>query len=411
MKTPFFIAFRYLFAKKSHTIINVISLVSLLSVVVSTGALFIVLSIFNGLQNYVSQNFNSFNADFAITPKQGKTFTFSKENVQKIKKIQGVHYVSEVLSDVAVFVYEDRQFIAKIKGVYPDYYQLKRMDTLVYNGDYLLQKGQNQFAIMGSGVANRLKCATSPMISNSLTIYYPNRNAKLNPSNPAQNINAERLTPFGFFTSGTEYDGSYVFVSIDFARRLMGYSNQSTSIEIGIDEKASVKKIRNELTLAFGESYDIKDAYQQEAELYKVMKSEKMAIYFILSFILLVASFTIIGMIAILVLDKQKDINVLYSLGADNGFVKKIFMFEGMLITLSGALIGLLIGGIFCWLQTTFHLIHFGDGSYMLNYYPVEIYGGDIVFILLTVIVISFPATYIPVVKISERLFKNSTLR
>jgi len=411
VKTPFFIAFRYLFAKKSHTIINVISMVSLVSVMVSTGALFIVLSIFNGLQNYVSLNFNSFNPDLAITPKQGKTFSVSKTNLEKIKQLEGIHYLSEVLSDVAVFVYEDRQFIAKIKGVYPDYHRLKRLDTIVYTGEYLLQKGENYFAIMGSGVANRLKCATSPLINNSLTIHYPNRNKKLNSANPSQNIMTERITPYGFFASGTDYDGSYVFVPIDFARKLMNYTNQVTAIEIGVNDNATIKNIKEKIIAIIGNTYEIKDAYQQENDLYKVMKSEKMAIYLILSFILLVASFNIIGMIAILVLDKQKDINVLYSLGADNAFIKSIFMFEGMLISLSGAIIGLIIGGVFCWLQTRFHFIRFGDGSYLLNYYPVQIYTRDIVFILLTVTIICFPATYIPVVKISEKLFKHSRLR
>jgi lipoprotein-releasing system permease protein len=389
----------------------VISIVSLVSVMVSTGALFVVLSIFNGLQNYVSLNFNSFNADLAIFPKEGKTFSMSKADLQKIQQLEGIYYLTEVLSDVSVFVYEDRQFIAKIKGVYPDYYRLKRLDTMVYAGEYLLQKGDNYFAILGSGVANRLKCATSPLINNSLTIYYPNRNKKLNPTNPSQNIITERLTPFGFFASGTDYDGSYVFVPIDFARKLMNYTNQVTSIEIGINSNTSIKNIKENIIAIIGSTYEVKDAYQQENELYKVMKSEKMAIYLILSFILLVASFNIIGMIAILVLDKQKDINVLYSLGADNTFIKRIFMFEGMLISLSGAIMGLIIGGIFCWLQIRFHFIHFGDGSYLLNYYPVQIYGRDIVFILLTVTAICFPATYIPVVKISEKIFKNSILK
>ncbi len=411
MKAAFFIAFRYLFAKKSHSIIHVISLISLLSVVVCTGALFIILSIFNGLQNYVSHNFNTFHADIEITPKKGKTFVLSDKVLQNIHDIEGVDYVSEVLTDVAVFAYKDRQFIGKIKGVAPDYYRLKRLDTMVYAGSFLLASGPMHAAILGSGVASRLNCAVSSMFNNSLSVYYPNRHKKTNLANPTQNINIRRITPYGFFVSGTEYDASYVFVPIAFARDLMQYTNQITSLEIAVDPKASVKASIGKIKEVLGPDFYVKDAYQQEEDLYKVMQAEKTAIYLILTFILLVASFNIIGMIAILVLDKQKDINVLYSLGAPNAFVKRVFMLEGMMITFAGAIIGLIIGGIFCWLQTTFHLIHFGDGSYMLNYYPVKIYVRDIIFILLTVMIISFPATYIPVVKISERIFKHSSLR
>ena len=411
MKTSFFIALRYLFTKKSHTLINVISLISLVSVVVCTGALFIVLSIFNGLQNYVSHNFNSFNADLEITPQKGKTFILNDSKIDKIKQIDGVYYASKVLSDVAVLSYQNRQFIARIKGVSPDYYKLKHLDTMVYNGRFLLQSGNNYFAVLGSGVANRLKCAVSPMVNNALSVYYPIRNKKLNPTDPSQNLTVLHITPFGEFISGTEYDASYIFVSLDFARQLMDYPNQITSLEIGINPDASSNTIVKKISAIIGKGFYVKDAYQQEADLYKVMQSEKMAVYLILTFIFLVASFNIIGMIAILVLDKQKDINVLYSLGANNTMIKRVFMLEGMMITFSGAVLGLLIGSIFCWMQTTFHLIHFGDGSYMLNYYPVQIYGKDIFFILLTVMAISFPATYIPVVKISDKLFKNSSLR
>lgn len=411
MKAPFFIAFRYLFTKKSHSLINVISLISLLSVIICSGALFIILSIFNGLQNYVSQNFNSFNADIEISPKKGKTFILSEEKLQKIKQTEGIRYVSEVLTDIAVFAYEDRQFIGKIKGVYPDYFQLKRLDTMVFSGNFLLQISNMHAAVLGSGVANRLNCSVSAIINPSLTVYYPDRHKKTNLANPSKNLHIARITPFGVFASGTEYDASYVFVPIDFARDLMQYPEQITSLEIGVEQNVPLKPLIKKLQLLVGDAYYVKDAYQQEEELYKVMQAEKTAIYLILTFIFLVASFNIIGMIAILVLDKQRDINVLYSLGADNTFVKRVFMLEGMMISFSGAVIGLIIGLIFCWLQTRFHLIQFGDGSYMLNYYPVEIYIRDILLILVTIMAISFPATYIPVVKISERLFKNSTLR
>lgn len=197
MKAPFFIAFRYLFTKKSHSLINVISLISLLSVIICSGALFIILSIFNGLQNYVSQNFNSFNADIEISPKKGKTFILSEEKLQKIKQTEGIRYVSEVLTDIAVFAYEDRQFIGKIKGVYPDYFQLKRLDTMVFSGNFLLQISNMHAAVLGSGVANRLNCSVSAIINPSLTVYYPDRHKKTNLANPSKNLHIARITPFG----------------------------------------------------------------------------------------------------------------------------------------------------------------------------------------------------------------------
>lgn len=408
MRTSLFIAYRYLFTKKSHTIINVISIISLISVVVCTAALFIVLSIFNGLQNYVAHNFNSFNADLAITPKTGKTFIIDNEQLEKIKQIKGVHYLSEVVADIGVVTYEDRQLIVQIKGVAPDYYRLKHLDTLIFNGEYLLEVGENSFALLGVGVANRLQCAVSPMVNNALTIYYPNRNKKFSASNPSQNLNIQRITPFGVFLSETEYDASFIFVPLAFARNLMNYTDEVTSIEIGTLPNANTDNISKAITEIIGDDFYIKNAYQQEEDLYKIMQAEKLAIYLILTFIFLVASFNIVGMIAILVLDKKRDISVLYSLGADNRMIRRIFMLEGMLIALAGVFLGLLIGSIFCWLQTTFHLISFGDGTYILNYYPVKIYGRDIFFIVLTVVAISFPATYIPVLKISEKLLKSS---
>ena len=400
MNISLFIARRYLLAKKSHNIINIISIVSLVGTAVATGALFIVLSTFNGLQTFVEQSFNAFNADIEITPKQGKIIVENAFDLQEIASWKEVDYLSPVLSDVVGFEYEQQKFIAKIKGVNLDYQRMNCLDTTVRNGIFLLDDNGFPLAVLGSGVSSTLNCPVSEMINNSLKIYYPNRTKKKSAVISMESLNYEAITPVGIFNTQTNYDGEYVFVPLYFARQLLGYESGYTSLEIRCKSKKDIDIVQNKLTKLLGDDYFVKNAHQQEEMLYKVMQSEKWMVYAILSFILLIASFNMVGIIAILILEKKKDIHILHSMGANTKTIRRIFLYEGFLISVSGTLIGFVLGLIFCLLQIYFQFIGFGEGSYILEAYPVEIRLTDIVLIFAIVFCITLPPAYLPVRKL-----------
>lgn len=398
MNAALYIAKRYLFAKKSHNIINFISMLSLIGVAVASGALLIVLSIFNGLQDFIAQSVNAFNPDLEITSREGKVFPQNAINLQKIAAWDDVQYCSEVLSDVVVFACEDRQFIAKLKGVRNDYTKMNRLDTMV-EGHFVLHENDNDFAVLGGNIAYRLDCFAG-VPNTFLKVYYPDRMRKNVSINNLSSLNSQIIIPSGVFYTYTEYDAEYVFVPIDFAKQLLGYDSAYTSIEIKCKD-GKVNAVQRKLKEMYGDKFYVRNAYQQEEDLYKVMQSEKWGIYAILSFILVIAMFNIISMMTILILEKKEQIKVFYSMGADKTMIKNIFFYEGLLITGIGLLIGIVIGLLFCFLQSQFEFITFGDGSYLLSAYPVKIKILDVVMILLVVFLTTVPATYFPTRKLS----------
>ena len=409
MKVSFFVAKRYFWAKKSRQLIQLISWISLVSVMICTASLFIVLSVFNGLQQFVTDRFNGFHADLEITVEEGKDFVPTMRQLEDLRRIPGVEYLSEVYTDMAVLVYEDRQYISHLKGVSPDYAKLKHIDTTVCSGDFLLEFGDSYWAVLGKGVEYKLQCPISDFTTNSLGVYYPKRGASLSSVNPMQSLNMENITPSGTFFSSTDYDEDYVFVPISFMRKLTGHDSEVTSLELKLSPQFPLRQVRTKVAEVMGDGFVLKDAFQQESELYKAMRTEKWAIFAILSFILLIASFNMIGMMALLVLDKRKDVGVFYAMGADMPLIRKIFVTEGLLISGIGTLLGLVLGYLFCWLQQTFHLIHFGEG-YAISYYPVLIRGWDVLSIFLIVMLITVPAVIFPVTRFSEQLFRERML-
>ena len=398
MNAALYIAKRYLFAKKSHNIINFISMLSLIGVAVASGALLIVLSIFNGLQDFIAQSVNAFNPDLEITSREGKVFSQNAINLQTIAAWDDVQYCSEVLSDVVVFACEDRQFIAKLKGVRNDYTKMNRLDTMV-EGHFVLHENDNDFAVLGGNIAYRLDCFAG-VPNTFLKVYYPDRMRKNVSINNLSSLNSQIIIPSGVFYTYTEYDAEYVFVPIDFAKQLLGYDSAYTSIEIKCKD-GKVNAVQRKLKEMYGDKFFVRNAYQQEEDLYKVMQSEKWGIYAILSFILVIAMFNIISMMTILILEKKEQIKVFYSMGADKTMIKNIFFYEGLLITGIGLWIGIVIGVLFCFLQSQFEFITFGDGSYLLSAYPVKIKILDVVMILLVVFLTTVPATYFPTRKLS----------
>lgn len=395
-QTARFIGLRYLFSPKKHHAINVISIISMIGIMVSSAALIIVLSVFNGMEGLVRSSFNSFNPDYQILPKEGKVFATDTFPMAELQKLKSVQEVFEVVSDMTLMTYNEKQLLVSVKGVSPDYLHSMGIDSLLIDGNATLQYSEGPAAVMGAIAAGNIQLNLhSP---EQLKVYYPKRLLK-NLADPSKAFNIDYVIPAGVFASYTEYDEKYVFVPLDFARSIMNYENEVTSIELKLRNPGNYAKIRTSIEKVLGGNYILKDKYQQEESLYKTMKSEKLMVFVILAFILVVAGFNMIGTLSMLIIEKKDDLSVLYAIGARKSLVRKIFLVQGGFISLLGGLAGLLIGLLVCFLQMKFHIVGLGDGSsgYLINYYPVQIEWLDFAFVLLTILIISLITSYIPV--------------
>jgi lipoprotein-releasing system permease protein len=399
----FFIAKRYLLSKKTHNIINIISGISVAGITVGTMALIIVLSVFNGFESLVQALYNAFDPDFKITLIAGKTFNANGLPKSEIMGIPGVVRYTEVVEENALLRYHSRQYLATIKGVSKDYEKLSGLDTLVVEGHAVLQRDSSDYAIAGYGIAYYLGIDLSNP-DELLNIYMPDRNSRIGIS-PEESFTSEPVMVSGIFSVQQDFDSKYVIVPLRFARRIIGYTNELTSVEIGISKRADVAHIRDKLVGLAGSKFSVKNRFQQQEVLYKIMKSEKLAIFLILSFILLIATFNVIGSLSMLILDKKKDIAVLRSLGAGDRLIRRIFITEGMLITFSGALSGLALGFLVCWAQQRFGLVKLqtGAGSFVVDAYPVKLMFTDFLLVFVTVTTIGMAAAWYPVRRISHR--------
>lgn len=409
-RTALFFAWRYLFSKKKHNIINIISIISTIGIMVSSAALIIVLSVFNGLEDLVSNSFNQFNPDYVITPKLGKSFATQDIDIAKLKSINGVLSVEEVVSDLALITLNDKQILTNIKGVSNTYPKNAGLDTLIYDGAFLLNEKEHQFAVLGAIAAGTLDINLNGF--DLLKFHYPKRNKK-NMSNPIEAFNTQYLQPSGVFLSHTQYDEQIVFVPIQFARELTDYNNEVTSIEIILSKKSSDFSEQKMIEKIVGNNFIVKNKYQQEELLFKTMKSEKLMVFIILTFVLLVAVFNIIGVIGMLIVEKKKDIGILNTLGAEKSLINSIFIYEGILISFVGALLGITLGFLICFVQQTFGIVKLGDGSegYMLGYYPVVMSVVDFIIVFISVIFISLFASFISVTGLRNRKTKLEFIR
>jgi lipoprotein-releasing system permease protein len=397
---PFYIARRYLVSKKTHNIINIISAISVAGVMICTTALIIVLSVFSGFEQLVISLFNAFNPDLQITLKEGKTFDSTVLPENQIRKIAGVKYLAEVIEENALVKYKDKQYIATLKGVGEDYAKMSGLDTMMSEGQFVLQKGEHDFAVMGYGVAYYLG-ANLEDYANPVTIYVPSRNASF--TGGFENaFNSEVIFPSGFFSVQQDFDTKYVILPLRFVKKLLEYDKQITGIEIGIAKGANADKIQQQVRQLAGERFYIKNRFQQQEILYKIMKSEKWAIFLILTFILIIATFNVIGSLSMLILDKKRDIAVLQCLGASQAKVKRIFLSEGLLITFIGAVGGLILGAVTCFLQQKYGFVQLGsaNSTFVVSAYPVNMQALDFIFVFFTVMLIGAVATWYPVFNI-----------
>ncbi|MCD4730137.1 MAG: FtsX-like permease family protein [Bacteroidales bacterium] len=408
MNFPFYIAKRYLFSKKSHNIINIISGISVAGVTVGTLALIVVLSVFNGFEELVKSLFNTFNPDLIITIKEGKTFNASNLPYEKIKNLPGVISFSEVVEENALLKYKTEQYIVTLKGVSNEFLKNNPLDTMLVDGDFILENNAYNFTVMGYLVAYNLGIKINDF-SNPVHVYLPKRTKKRLTS-LEQSFNSGSLIPSAVFSVQQEIDSKYVIVPIRFARKLLDYTNEVTSIEIRLDPNVDSDFIQQEIQNLAGDSFVVKNRFQQQELLYKIMKTEKWAIFIILSFILIIAVFNVVGSLSMLILDKRKDIAVLFSMGANEKLIKRIFLLEGLLISFSGAIFGLLLGYLLCILQLKYGFIKLGpdEGAFIIPYYPVKLYFADFVAVFTLVFFIGLVAAWFPVKQIADKYLKHS---
>ena len=407
-KTALFLAWRYLFSKKEHNIINVISGISMIGIMVSTAALVVVLSVFNGMSDIIGGWFNALHADYEVTLREGKSFAVDSFPFQKLRQLPDVKAVNEIVCDLSLANYDERQELLYVKGVPDTYLQTNHFEGMLIDGDTALYKLQEPCAIMGAGSAGKLEI--NLFSYKLMKMYYPKRTKK-NFSNAADAFNIRYVIPNGVLATNTNYDENYIFCPIAFVRNLMNYEGEVTSVEIQLKKGANSSDIRKQIIDIVGDRYVVKDQQEQEDSLYKTMKSEKFMIYLILAFILILAAFNIIGALGMLILEKKTDTAVLFSMGASKSLIQRVFVYEGMMVSALGGLAGTLLGALICFLQQTFHIVKLGSGGahYIIPYYPVQIHFTDILVVLATILVISMLTSLIPAYNLKKSDFYRNT--
>lgn len=392
MNTAFYIAKRYLFSKKSTNAINIISGISMLGVFVGSAALIIILSAFNGLETLVISLSNTLNPDLRIEPTKGKTFNPQNTVLLDFKKDKQVEIYTEVLQEKALLRYDNQQFIGEIKGVSADFLQNKELQSTLTQGEFILKEDDQDYAVVGSIVQYTLGINVNDQIR-YLEIYSPNKSTSVGFS-PTEEFVSRYIHPVGVFETNQNSDNQ-VIIPLSTARELLGEAKNISAAEVILKQPEDADKVKRQLQKKLGDGFVVKDRIQQNALLYKILNSEKWAVYLILTFVLLIATFNIVGSLTMLVIDKQKDIAVLNSLGADKGMISQIFLFEGLMISFIGCALGLGLGMLFCLLQMEFGFITFGQENGALVSYPMELKMTDFVLVFVTVFVISFIASFI----------------
>jgi lipoprotein-releasing system permease protein len=405
MKLSLYIAKRYLFARKSRNAINVISSISVAGVMVGTMALITILSVFNGLEEMVRSIFSTSDPEIRITPVKGKVFTPDSLTLRRLSSTDGVSVFAMTLEENALLRFEEQQYIATVKGVSLNYAGVTDLDTAMWDGSFILQ-GENgrPYAVAGLGVANYLGMRLN--FVSPLAIYIPDRKAKIR-GTPDNEFTRKYIYLSGIFAVEQEFDSKYVFLPIDFARELLGYTDEVSSIEVRMIPGADGKKTQKAIREVMGDGFLVQNRYEQQEIFYKVMKAERLAIFVILTFILIIASFNIIGSLTMLIIEKERDINILRSFGANNRLIRRIFIYEGWMISFIGTVLGLFLGFMVCAAQQHFGIVKLAGESLLIDAYPVRMQLSDFLIVAATVLAIGYAAAWYPVHYLSRRHLKE----
>ncbi len=402
MKLALKIARRYLVSKKSTNAINLIARVSIVGMMVGTMALLLVLSVFNGFEDLVTSLYNTFNPDIKITAKKGKTFEPDSLQVLQIKNLEGVTAVSKVLEENAQLQYKDKFNIFRLKGVDDAYTDVSQVDTAMVEGEFKLTDGYKNYAVIGAGVEGILGVNIMNQFQ-KLKVYMPRRDVKVSTLRPETAFKQDLLSPIGTFFIQQDFDSKYVIVPLRFMRDLLAYKTAVSALEVAIAPNAKPATVQAQIQRILGDGFHVQDRYQQDAFLYKVMRTEKWAVYLILTFILVVAAFNIIGSLSMLVIEKSRDIGILKAMGATKNFIRRLFLLEGMLLALTGATLGCLLSVIICLVQQHFKILKLQGASFLIDAYPVSMRFGDFALVFVTVVIISLFASIFPANRAAEQ--------
>lgn len=386
--------------------INLISAISVTGLIVGTMGLIIGLSGFNGFDALIKSLFSSFDPELRITVKEGKSFSTNGAQFDALRKMTGVAYYAEIVEDNALLRFNDRQVFATIKGVSEDYMKFSGIDSMIIEGEFKIKDATNNYAVLGEVVAGNLQVGVQQM--EPVSVYVPKKGRESSLL-PTENFNQKLIYPSGIFSIQQELDAKYVIVPISFAREIFELPDKVNAIELKLKAGISEKETRESISALLGNSFEIKNRYQQHDYLYKTMLSEKFFVYLILILILVIASFNIVGSLTMLILDKKEDIAILQSMGADRRTIRNIFLFEGWLISFIGAILGTIAGLAICQAQISYGLVKLSDkaSSFIIDAYPMKIVATDILLIVISVSLIGFLAAWYPVRFISEKLFSD----
>ena len=374
MNFPYYIAKRYLFSKKGTNAINVISAVSMGGIAVATMALIVVLSVFNGFHDLVASFFTTFDPQLQIVPTMGKDAPTDDPILTQIKQLPEIDVATECVEDQALAIYQDKQAMVRIKGVEDNFDQLTHITEILYgDGEYELHAGNLQYGILGIRLAQTL--GTGAYFKGFLRIYAPMREGQLDLTDPSSGV------------------------PIAFARTLFGQQGMLTSLELRLKDGCNFSAVKKEIKKIAGDKYKVLDRYEQQVDTFKIMKIEKLIAYIFLTFILMIACFNIIGSLSMLIIDKKDDVVTLRNLGASEKQITKIFLFEGRMIGAIGAIVGIVMGLVLCWMQQAFGLVKLGEssGSFVVNAYPVSVHYTDVILTFFTVLAVGWIAVWYPV--------------
>ena len=407
MNYRLFIARRYLFSRKSHHAINIISGISVAGVAIATMAMVCTLSVFNGFRDLVAGLFTAFDPQLRVTLTEGTSVSQDDEALQRLRKHPDVKVYTPVMEGQALVVQDRRQQVVTVMGVADNFPEQAGINGILYgDGSFCLHADVLEYGVLGLRLAARLGLPAN--FPDPLQVYAPKRGERVNMANPLSSFNHDELQSPGvvFNVQQSRYDDNYIITSLGFAQRLFDQRGRITSVELRLRDGVSLSSAKRELRQLLGARFQVQDRFEQQADVFRIMRIEKLISFVFLTFILLIACFNIIGSLSMLMIDKRQDMRTLRSLGATDGQVCDIFMLEGRMISLAGAAVGLLLGLALCWLQQEFGLISMGSsaGSFIVEAYPVSVHVGDLVIVFLTVLVVGWAAVWWPVRYLSRRL-------
>lgn len=407
MNFPLFVARRYLFSRKSTHAINVISAISVIGVAVATMALVIVLSVFNGFHDLVASLFTNFDPQLEVVPTKGKTAASDDPTLTQIRQLPQVDVATESVEDQALAVYHDKQAMVTVKGVEDNFAELSHINEILYgDGEFSLHAANLQYGTPGLQLAYNL--GLSAAWEGNLYIFAPKREGQLDMANPTQGFVVDSLITSGvvFNVKQAKYDRDYILTSISFARNLFDLQGRLTSLELRLKPGSDLDAVKAEMQSIAGDKFRVMDRFEQQEDTFRIMSIEKLMAYIFLTFILVVACFNIVGSLSMLIIDKKDDVVTLRNLGASDHQIVRVFLFEGRMISAMGAVIGVALGLLLCWLQQEFGFVSLGEseGTFIVNAYPVSVHYSDVLIVFLTVIAVGWLSVWYPVRYLSKRL-------